>query len=88
MRVVGENLHPESLADVGEDASDLARADYARRFAVKVESCQPDKREVDLRSVCQAIAIDSSSRAAAAFARAAVSRTDSPMYMCISRHLV
>ena len=46
--VVGEDSHSESLADVGEDASDLARADYACRLAVKVESCQPDKREVEV----------------------------------------
>ena len=38
---------------------------------------------------CQAIAIViASSLAAAAFARAAVSRTDSPMYICLSLHLV
>ena len=46
--VVGEDSHSEPLADVGEDASDLARADYACRLAVKVESRQPDKREVEV----------------------------------------
>ena len=46
--VVSEDSHSEPLADVGEDASDLARADYACRLAVKVESCQPDKREVEV----------------------------------------
>ena len=32
--IVGDDLHAEALADVGEDAPDLASADNTRGFAV------------------------------------------------------
>ena len=45
-KIVGHDLHAESLENADQLAGDLARADDARGLAVHVEAHQPVKREV------------------------------------------
>ncbi len=46
--VVGEHVHAEALADVAEDAADLACANHTDGLAVEVVAREPDEREVEV----------------------------------------
>ena len=46
--IVGQNVHAEALADIGEDPADFAGADDANGLAVEIKACQALETKIEV----------------------------------------